>query len=80
MNGFSSNDTRIKSPVILTVTDLYHDGYILTEDRYILQNAGFEDDKFRIKNIRLTFDTSTIGQSVCNGIKVLDARFINNNK
>lgn len=80
MNGFSSDDTRIKSPVILTVTDLYHDGYILTEDRYILQNAGFEDYKFRIKNIRLTFDASTIGQSVCNGIKVLDARFINNNK
>lgn len=70
-------DTRIKSPVLLTVTDLYHDGIIWSEDKidYIPQTAGFDNDKFKIKNIKLIINEDRFSMPLSKSIRILDARF-----
>lgn len=69
-------DKRIKSPILLTITDLYHDGTICNDSifEYIPQNTIFEKNK--IKSIKLVFDKGKKAKDVCRGIKVLDSRFI----
>lgn len=87
-------DMRIKSPILLTITDLHSDGFIWTENKIepgaqdseygsvsynleiVPQDKGFDDDKFKIKSIELTFDSKKSAKSICKNIKVLDARFI----
>lgn len=67
---------KIKSPILLTITDLYHDGTISNDSifEYLPQNTIFEKNK--IKSIKLVFDKSKAAKDVCKDIKVLDARFI----
>lgn len=42
----------------------------------VSQEKGFDDEKFKIKSIELTFDSKKSAKSICKNIKVLDARFI----
>lgn len=77
---YISYDSRIKTPVILTITDLYqYDILKSVDDIYCLTTgtADFKEDKFKIKKIKLVFDTDSTAVSMCKDIKVLDARFIN---
>lgn len=69
-------DHRIKSPILLTVTDLYHDGIIWSEDSidFVSQTDGFDKDKFKIKSIKLIFNTESDSSSLSKNIKVLDSR------
>ena len=70
-------DRRIKSPVLLTITDLYNDGIIRSGNsfEFVSQTSGFDKDKFKIKNIKLVFNTDSITDTVCRGLTVLDCRF-----
>ena len=78
-------DTRLKSPVILTMTDLNHNGIVSTEKLiYIIpQEDIHKNDTFKIKHIQLTFNydeavnqITDIKQSMCKDVKLIDARFI----
>lgn len=75
-------DRRIKSPVLLTITDLYHDGIaqLWMEDSNInniddITKVNVDDDSHKIKSIRLTFETNEPAKSVCKSVIPLDARF-----
>ena len=82
ISSYSRYDTRIKSPVLLTITDLYQDGIVWSENGidFLSQDTDFDNSRFKIKNIKLIFDTGVSAMSVCKNIEVLDARFINNDK
>lgn len=69
----------LTSPIVLTITDMYEDGITDRSDTYyefLPLDTSFEDDKFKIKSIKLIFDTEKKAKSVCKNIKVLDARFV----
>lgn len=66
-----SDDHRIKSPVLLTITDLYHDELMPR----VSQNMSETDDKYAIDRIELEFDTPSLPTSLLKNIKVLDSRF-----
>lgn len=71
-------DSRVKTPILLAITDFYHDGMIWSENslEYITHTKGKYEDKFKIKSIKLYFNTVGPQVTVCKGIKVIDARFI----
>lgn len=77
ISAYSEYDNRIKSPILLTITDLYQDGIKRNEDRidFVSQNEGFDKDCFKIKHIKLVFDTESKQKPLCKNVSVLDTRF-----
>lgn len=76
ISEYSSRDNRIKSPILLTITDLYHDGISWLEDSIeFLSQDAYSEDKFKIKSIRLSYGSGSTATPVCRGVKALDARF-----
>ena len=72
---------RVQAPVLLTVTDLYHDGMGWSEDidYYANKTGEFDNEEFKIKNITLHFNidkTVFAGKSPFGGIRPLDTRFV----
>ena len=77
IRGYSKSDNRIKSPILLTITDLYQDGITWGEEciDFVPQIDGFDKDSFKIKRIKLVFDTDAPQMLLCKKVNVLDARF-----
>lgn len=77
ISGYSKSDNRIKSPILLTITDLYQDGITWGEEciDFVHQKEGFDKDCFKIKRIKLVFDTDVPQKPLCKKVKVLDTRF-----
>ncbi len=77
ISGYSKSDNRIKSPILLTITDLYQDGITWSEEciDFVHQKDGFDKDSFKIKRIKLVFDTDVPQKPLCKKVKVLDTRF-----
>ncbi len=75
----SGDDLTVKSPILLTVTDLRYNGMPWSETACIYDNltACFDDDSFKISAITLIPDMSTSSDivSVIGNIRALDARF-----
>lgn len=71
-------DEKIKSPALLTITDILHDGMRFTEGEGFSNMTGdFGSDRFKIRKIKLQFSreaTTSSRRPFCN-IRVLDARF-----
>lgn len=78
LEQYINNDSRVKTPILLAITDFYYDGMIWSENslEYITHTKGKYEDKFKIKSIKLYFNTVGPQVTVCKGIKVIDARFI----
>lgn len=77
ISSYSKSDNRLKSPILLTITDLYHDGITWGEDYidFVPQIGGFNKDNFKIKRIKLVFDADATLKPLCKKINVLDTRF-----
>ena len=77
ISGYSKSDNRIKSPILLTITDLYQDGITWGEEciDFVPQIGGFDKDSFKIKRIKLVFDTDAPQKLLCEKVNVLDTRF-----
>ena len=77
ISAYSEYDYRIKSPILLTITDLYQDVIMRNEDRidFVSQNEDFDKDCFKIKRIKLVFDTESKQKPLCKNVSVLDTRF-----
>lgn len=77
ISGYSKSDNRIKSPILLTITDLYQDGITWGEEciDFVPQIDGFDKDSFKIKRIKLVFDTDAPQTLLCEKVNVLDTRF-----
>lgn len=71
----------INSPMFITITDSYHNGTTLeppSNDEYVykLIRENFNDEKFKIKTIKLLLnDKSKKAKDVFKNLKVLDSRF-----
>ncbi len=70
---------QIRSPVLLTITDLNHDGMRWDKQGLICTNhtGDFDNDLFKVKNIRLIFNRvpSTSSRQPFGNLRILDARF-----
>ena len=77
ISGYSKSDNRIKSPILLTITDLYQDGITWGEEciDFVPQIDGFDKGSFKIKRIKLVFDTDAPQTLLCEKVNVLDTRF-----
>lgn len=77
ISGYSKSDNRIKSPILLTITDLYQDGITWGEEciDFVPQIDGFDKDSFKIKRIKLVFDTDSTQIPLCKKVNILDTRF-----
>lgn len=77
ISRYSKSDNRIKSPILLTITDLYQDGITWGEEciDFVPQIDGFDKDSFKIKRIKLVFDTDAPQMLLCKKVNVLDTRF-----
>lgn len=77
ISGYSKSDNRIKSPILLTITDLYQDGITWGEEciDFVPQIDGFDKDSFKIKRIKLVFDTDAPQTLLFEKVNVLDTRF-----
>ena len=77
IRGYTKLDNRIKSPILLTITDLYHDGITWGEDYidFIPQIGDYNKDNFKIKRIKLVFDADATQKPLCRKVNVLDTRF-----
>lgn len=77
ISEYSKSDNRIKSPILLTITDLYHNGITWNEKciDFVPQKEGFEKDSFKIKRIKLVFDTDVTQKPIWKKINILDTRF-----
>lgn len=77
ISGYSKSDNRIKSLILLTITDLYQDGITWGEEciDFVPQIDGFDKDSFKIKRIKLVFDTDASQTLLCEKVNVLDTRF-----
>lgn len=75
----SGDDLSVNSPILLTVTDLRHDGmpWSETDCNHVNLTACFDDDSFKIRAITLVPDKATSSDivSVIGNIRALDARF-----
>ena len=71
----------MKSPMILTITDLFHDTAEWTkidDDNYIFdRDTDFDQEKFKIKEIELIFNLKPSPSSLqaFGDIRLLDSRF-----
>ncbi len=71
-------DRKIVSPVILTITDLIHDGNLWHENTIINLSDDFDNPHFKIKKIKLDFNTVKASRKSSDSnynIRVLDSRF-----
>ena len=71
-------DRKIVSPVILTITDLIHDGNLWHENTIINLSDDFDNPHFKIKTIKLDFNTVKASRKSSDSnynIRVLDSRF-----
>ncbi len=77
IRGYTKLDNRIKSPILLTIIDLYHDGITWGEDYidFIPQIGDYNKDNFKIKRIKLVFDADATQKPLCRKVNVLDTRF-----
>lgn len=77
ISEYSKSDNRIKSPILLTITDLYQNGITWSNDciDFVPQIEGFDKDSFKIKRIKLVFDTDAQQTFLCKKVNVLDTRF-----
>ena len=77
ISEYLKSDNRIKSPILLTITDLYQDGITWGEEciDFVPQIDGFDKDSFKIKRIKLVFDTDAQQTFLCKKVNVLDTRF-----
>ncbi len=77
ISEYLKSDNRIKSPILLTITDLYQDGITWGEEciDFVPQIGGFDKDSFKIKRIKLVFDTDAPQKLLCEKVNVLDTRF-----
>ena len=77
ISEYSKSDNRIKSPILLTITDLYQNGITWSNDciDFVPQIEGFDKDSFKIKRIKLVFDTDSTQIPLCKKVNILDTRF-----
>lgn len=80
-NKYLRTDRVIKSPIILSITDLFHDteDFTRVNDKYMLynRNTDFDQEKFKIKEIELVFNLkpSPSSRQAFGDIRLLDSRF-----
>lgn len=80
-NDYLNPDRVMKSPMLLTVTDLFHDTAEWTkfdDDNYIFdRDTDFDQEKFKIKEIELIFNLKPSPSSLqaFGDIRLLDSRF-----
>ena len=80
-NDYLNPDRVMKSPMILTITDLFHDTAEWTkidDDNYIFdRDTDFDQERFKIKEIELIFNLKPSPSSLqaFGDIRLLDSRF-----